>query len=89
MIEGLADAGHLRAYASVLGIIILATIAPTIFDRRFDKEFHQRWRDGIAHSFRSVMSVATNGRPPSRENLFGWIGRIWSTLWLIVGIDLL
>ena len=86
VIQGLSDAGHLRAYAWVLGVIILATIGLTIFDRRFDKEFHERWRDGLAHSFHSVMSVATSGRPPSRKNLFGWIGRIWSAIWLIVGI---
>lgn len=86
VIQGLSSAGHLEAYAWLITVIILATILLTLFDRRFDKEFHERWRDGIAHSFHSVMSVATTGRPPSRKNLFGWIGKIWSAFWLIVGV---
>src|SRR3546814_885946 len=35
------------------------------------------------------MSVVTSGRPPSRKNLFGWIGRIWQALWLVCGIAVL
>lgn len=86
VVDGLSSAGHLEAYAWLITVIVVATILLTLFDRRFDKEFHERWRDGIAHSFHSVMSVATSGRPPSRKNLFGWIGKVWSALWLVVGI---
>ncbi|XWN32676.1 MAG: transporter substrate-binding domain-containing protein [Devosia sp.] len=86
VMAGLADSGHLRAFAWLGGIILLATILLTLFDRRFDNAFPGRWRDGVADSFYTVMSVAVSGRPPSRKNLFGWIGRIASALWLVCGV---
>ncbi|TIS54640.1 MAG: transporter substrate-binding domain-containing protein [Mesorhizobium sp.] len=89
LIAGLSDAGFLRAYAWIALIIVVATVLLTLFDRWFDEAFPQRWRDGIAESFYSVMSVATSGRPPARKNLFGWIGRIWQGLWLVCGIAVL
>ena len=66
-----------------------ATIALTLFDRRFDPKFPKRWRDGLAEGFYTVMSVATSGRPPSRSNLFGWFGRVWAAIWLVCGIGVL
>jgi polar amino acid transport system substrate-binding protein len=89
VIGGLRSSGHLRAYAWLGFVIIIATIVMTLFDRHFDKDFPSRWRDGFAESFYSVMSVATSGRPPSRKNLFGWVGRIWSAIWLVCGIAVL
>lgn len=89
LIAGLSDAGFLRAYAWIGAVIVAATILLTLFDRRFDMDFPRRWRDGIAESFYTVMSVATSGRPPSRKNLFGWVGRIWQGIWLVCGIAVL
>jgi ABC-type amino acid transport substrate-binding protein len=89
VVRGLQSAGYLRAYGWLAVVIVLSTLALTLFDRRFDAEFPSRWRDGIAESFYSVMSVATTGRVPSRKNLFGWLGRIWSALWLVCGIGVL
>jgi ABC-type amino acid transport substrate-binding protein len=88
MVEGLRDAGYLRAYAWIAFVIIISTVLLTLFDRRFDKDFPSRWRDGVAESFYTVMSVATTGRM-SRKNLFGWVGRIWSALWLVCGVAVL
>lgn len=85
LIRGLKDAGHLGAYLWVLGVILFFTIGLTWFDRKFDEEFPSRWRDGIAESFYSVMLVVTSGSL-KRKNLFGWIGRILSAFWLIIGI---
>jgi ABC-type amino acid transport substrate-binding protein len=85
VISGLGDAGHLRAYAWLAIVIILATLGLTFFDRRFDPDFPRRWRDGVAESFHHVMSIATSGRA-ARKNLFGWAGRIWQALWLVVGV---
>lgn len=89
LIEGLSNAGFLRAYGWIAFIILAATVLLTFFDRRFDKAFPQRWRDGIAESFYTVMSVATSGKPPPRKNLFGWVGRIWQGVWLVCGIAVL
>lgn len=87
--EGLADAGLLKAYAWLAGVIIVATLLLTLFDRQFNKNFPKTWTDGTAESFYTVMSVATSGRMPSRPNLFGWIGRFMQALWLICGIAVL
>lgn len=89
VVGGLADAGFLRAYAWLALVIIAATVILTLFDRRFNKGFPARWREGIAESFYTVMSVATSGRMPSRPNLFGWTGRICQAFWLICGIAVL
>lgn len=89
VVAGLRESGHLRAYAWIAFVIVIATVLVTLFDRQFDKDFPRRWRDGLAESFYTVMSVATSGKPPSRKNLFGWVGRIWQGLWLVCGIAVL
>lgn len=89
ILQGLSEAGYLRAYGWLIAIIVFASLTLTAFDRRFDPDFPRRWRDGIAESFFAVMSVATSGRTPARKNLFGWLGRIWSALWLVCGIGVL
>ena len=88
LIEGLYDAGFIQFYAWIIFVILIGTVVLTVFDRRFDKDFPKRWREGIAESFYTVMSVATTGRM-SRKNLFGWRGRIWSALWLVCGVAVL
>lgn len=85
VISGLGDAGHLTAYAWLVLVIVLATAALTFFDRKFDPDFPKRWREGLAESFHHVMSIATSGKT-ARKNLFGWMGRIWQALWLVVGV---
>jgi len=89
VLQGLADTGHLRVYAWIVGIILGATLLLTLFDRRMDPNFPKRWRDGVAESFYTVMSVAVSGKPPSRTKLFGWVGRIWAGLWLVCGVAVL
>lgn len=89
IVKGLAQAGFITAYTWIIFVIAFATILLTLFDRRFDKSFPLRWREGIAESFYTVMSVVTSGRPPARKNLFGWLGRIWQALWLVCGVAVL
>ena len=88
VVAGLRDAGFLRAYAWLAFVIAAATVSLTIFDRQFDPAFPRRWRDGVAESFFSIMSVAS-GKASGRRNIFGWVGRIWQGLWLIFGIAVL
>lgn len=89
LLNGLEQSGHLRAYGWIALVILAATILLTLFDRRFDENFPRRWRDGLAESFYTVMSVATSGKSPTRQNLFGWVGRFWQGLWLVCGIAVL
>lgn len=77
IIKGMYEQGYLKVYAFLGGVILIATLLFTLFDRRFDPAFPKRWRDGAAESFYTVMQVVTSGHPPSRKNLFGWLGRIW------------
>ncbi|MFL0353730.1 transporter substrate-binding domain-containing protein [Xanthomarina sp. GH4-25] len=85
LLSGLRDAGHLSSYLTIGIIVLILTILMTIFDRKFDKEFSTSWRDGLAESFYQVMLMFTSGKL-SRKNLFGWIGRIFSAIWLAVGV---
>jgi ABC-type amino acid transport substrate-binding protein len=85
VVAGLENAGHLRAYAWLLFVIATASLALTLFDRRFDPEFPKRWPEGLAESFYHVLSIATSGRT-ARKNLFGWKGRIWSGIWMVCGV---
>lgn len=87
--QGLVDSGHLEAFAWLAFIIVVATLAITLFDRRFDKDFPEGWPEGLSESFYSVMSIATSGKSPSRKNLFGWPGRIFSAFWLLCGVAVL
>ncbi|MPZ37260.1 MAG: transporter substrate-binding domain-containing protein [Rhizobiales bacterium] len=82
IISDLRDAGHLRNFAWIAVAILVATVLMTAFDRKFDPEFHQRWRDGLADNFFHVTSLATKGEA-ERKNLFGWVGRIGQGLWLL------
>ncbi|WP_417417205.1 transporter substrate-binding domain-containing protein [Hoeflea sp.] len=87
--DGLWEAGYVGIYGWIVSLILLATVGLTFFDRHFDKNFPERWRDGIAESFYAVMLVATKGTLPSRSKLFGWVGRIFSAFWLIIGVAVL
>jgi ABC-type amino acid transport substrate-binding protein len=88
LIERLNRAGHLTTYVWILGILLVATLFLTLFDRRFDENFPKRWREGLAESFYHVVSIATSGKS-SRKNLFGWIGRVWQTFWMVFGIAII
>jgi len=88
VVAGLREAGFLRAYAWLAFVIVAATVSLTIFDRKFDPAFPRRWRDGMAESFFSVMSIAA-GKASGRKNVLGWVGRIGQGLWLIFGIAVL
>ncbi|WP_257666863.1 transporter substrate-binding domain-containing protein [Parapedobacter tibetensis] len=88
IISGLNSAGHLHTYAWLVFVILVATLLLAIFDRKFDKDFPRNWREGIAESFYQVMSITTSGKA-SRKNLFGWMGRIFSALWLVCGVAVL
>jgi polar amino acid transport system substrate-binding protein len=88
VVTGLRDSGFLRAYAWIAFVVAAASVLLTLLDRRFAPDFPRRWRDGIAESFFSVMSIAA-GKPTGRKNVFGWVGRIWQGLWLVCGIAVL
>ncbi|WP_121067481.1 transporter substrate-binding domain-containing protein [Chachezhania antarctica] len=83
---GLRDSGFLRAYAWLAFALLVASLAFTFFDRKYDKDFPEKFQDGFAESFYTVMTVATSGKPPKRKNLFGWLGRMWQGLWLVCGV---
>lgn len=85
IISGLGNAGHLTTFCWLAFLILLGTVILTVFDRKYDKDFSNRWREGLAESFYHVMSIAISGKA-DRKNLFGWVGRILSAIWLICGV---
>lgn len=85
-VRAMQRAGYARAYAWIGLALLVATLLFTLFDRHFDKAFPRGWRDGLAESFYTAMKFAISGQTPVRKNWFGWIGRIWQALLLLVGI---
>ncbi|WP_440409890.1 transporter substrate-binding domain-containing protein [Neorhizobium petrolearium] len=85
VIGGLERAGHLRAMAWLVFIVLIATLVLVLFYRRFDKTFPRSWHEGVAESFYEVMSVATSGKV-TRPNALGWVGRISGGIWMVCGV---
>ena len=85
LVAGLRASGHLRIYAWIAVLVVVATIVLTLIDRKWHPEFPQTWREGFAESFFHVMSVTTSGST-SHRNLLGWLGRILGALWLACGV---
>lgn len=88
IIDGLSNSGHLTTFAWLLIIALFATVIITLLDRRLDSEFPRRWREGLADNFFHTMSIMTTGKT-THKNLFGWIGRIWSALWMVLGVAII
>lgn len=55
---GLRDSGHLEIFSIGIGVILLGTLLLTLCERRWNKEFHPDWKNGLAESFYHVMSIA-------------------------------
>jgi ABC-type amino acid transport substrate-binding protein len=85
LIADLRQGGHLRIYAWIGVIMIVATIVLTLIDRRWHPEFPEGWGKGLAESFHHVMSVATSGST-SHRNLLGAAGTVLGALWLACGV---
>lgn len=85
LLSTLHDAGHVRVYLWIGGLVILATLLLTLFDRKFDPEFPREWSHGLADSFYHVLSVVTSGRTSHRE-LWGAVGRAVAAIWMVVGV---
>ncbi len=85
LMDGLEKSGHLRVYAWIGVLMIVATVVLTLVDRRFHPEFPEKWGEGLAESFYHVMSVVTSGST-SHRNLLGTVGRFLGALWLACGV---
>ena len=81
----LRQSGHLRVYAWIGVLIVVASILLTIFDRVTDPEYPHQWHRGVAESFYAVMSVVTSGKAP-RKPMWGALGRVLAALWMVCGV---
>jgi len=88
VLDGLIDTGHLATFAWMLILAFLATVIITLLDRKLDSEFPRRWREGLADNFFHTMSILTTGKT-THKNLFGWVGRIWSAIWMVIGVGII
>lgn len=48
MVRGLSMAGYLEVYGQMPLIVLIATVALTLFAKRLDPEFPKSWADGLA-----------------------------------------
>jgi ABC-type amino acid transport substrate-binding protein len=83
--KGLRDSGHLRIFGFGLGVILLGTILLTLGERRWNKEFHKDWNNGLAESFYHVMSVVMTGKS-THKGLPGPFGKILAGIWIAFGV---
>ena len=88
VIDGLIDSGHIATFSWLLILALFATVVITLVDRRLDSEFPRRWREGLADNFFHTVSILTTGKT-THKNLFGWIGRIWSAIWMVIGVGVI
>ncbi|PJX28341.1 ABC transporter substrate-binding protein [Advenella sp. S44] len=86
--DGLIDSGHLATFVWLLILALFATAIITLIDRKLDSEFPRRWREGLADNFFHTVSILTTGKT-THKNLFGWVGRIWSAIWMVIGVGII
>jgi polar amino acid transport system substrate-binding protein len=86
LLTGMYEAGHLRIIAAGTALLVLATLALTIFDRRLDPEFHKKWVPGLADSFYHVMSTSVTGNPTHKRIIEGPLGVFLAALCLMLGV---
>jgi polar amino acid transport system substrate-binding protein len=86
LIRGMHEAGHLRIIVAGIGLLVLATIFLTIFDRRLDPEFQKNWVPGLAESFYHVMSTSVTGNPTHKRIIEGPLGVVLAALCLMLGV---
>jgi len=82
---GLRDSGHLKVFGFGIGIIFVCTILLTLGERKWNKEFHSDWSNGLAESFYHVMSIAMTGKS-NHKGLPGPFGKILAGVWLAFGV---
>jgi polar amino acid transport system substrate-binding protein len=86
LLRGMSEEGHLRIIGAGVGLLVLATVALTIFDRRLDLQFHKEWVPGLADSFYHVMSTSVTGNSAHKRIIEGPLGVVLAALCLLVGV---
>jgi polar amino acid transport system substrate-binding protein len=88
LLNGLASSGHLRIFAIGGILILVATLALTIIDRRYDPQFHREWFAGLSQSFYHVMQTTFTGKSTHRILIEGPLGYIAAAIWVAAGITI-
>lgn len=83
--NGLRDSGHLKIFGLGICVILVATILLTLAERRWNKEFHPDWANGIAESFYHVMSIVMTGKS-THQGLPGPWGKVLAAVWIAFGV---
>ncbi|MEI6322865.1 MAG: transporter substrate-binding domain-containing protein [bacterium] len=83
--NGLRDSGHLKIFGIGIAVILIGTLLLTFGERRWNKEFHPDWPNGMAESFYHVMSIAMTGKS-THKGLPGPFGKILAGIWLAFGV---
>lgn len=86
LFRGLYEWGHMRIFAIAFGVMVAATLALAIFDRRLDPEFPRDWPSGLAQSFYHVMSTSAAGSSSHKRLIPGPIGHLLAGIFLASGV---
>lgn len=85
--DELKDNGQLYAYGWLAFLMFGLTLVITLARRRFDKNFHHGWKEGLAISLHDLVLAAKSGRIP--HQYFGWVGYLLSAAWMVLGVALI
>lgn len=83
--NGLRDSGHLMIFGIGFSVILLSTILLTLAERRWNREFHPDWPNGLSESFYHVMSIVMTGKS-THKGLPGPWGRVLAGIWIAFGV---
>jgi len=82
--NGLRDSGHLTIFGIGLCVILIGTLVLTLGERKWNKEFHDDWANGLAESFYHIMSITITGKS-THKGLPGPFGKVLAGIWLAFG----
>jgi len=83
--EGLSNSGHLTIFAVGVAAIVIFTLVLTVFDRKWDPDFHKHWHLGLSESFFHVMSIVFTGKTTHKGLPDPW-GKILAGIWTACGV---
>lgn len=81
----ISDPDHLKVVGVCAVIIIILSVAVTLFERRLNPQFSKLWIDGLVESFYHVMSVVFTGKT-NHPSIPGPLGRFFAAIWVAMGV---
>lgn len=83
--EDLSTWEHLQVFWILVVVVILSTVAVTLFERKHNPDFPKTWHDGLAEAFYYVITLTLTGKS-TYKGFPGVLGRLMLVAWTIFGV---